>query len=415
VAAVLLAPGLLVLLRTAVVGAGVPLPAPARLGLVHLVRHLAPSAVNVTALGVAVTLSVTVGVWRESMIRSVTGWFDDGLSGDLVVSAGSPINDQYNVPFDARALDRLQGVEGVAAVLPYRIATQSAGDLDVMVSAFDTETHARLLEARGEAWTVLEGESRIAPGALSNARRALISESAARHLGLNAGDTVTLGGPEGPVPFEVHAVIGGYFLDRPAILIDRRHRVEALGDPSIDSIDVFVHEDADADRVAERLRARLGGGQALFVTRSADLRREVTRTIEDGFRYAQSIEWVALLIALMGVVGTLLAATLDRTRELGIQRAIGATRGQVALAVTVEAALLGVAACILGLLCGALQGAVVVHGIVGPGVEWDLDFVFPVATASRVGLLVVVTAAIAGLVPARRAAAIDVQRALSWE
>jgi putative ABC transport system permease protein len=414
-AAALVAPGLLVLLRTLLVRPSFTLPAPARLGLVHLVGHLAPSAVNAVALAVAVTLSVTVGVWRESMIHSVTGWFDEGLSGDLVISAGSPINDQYNVPFDDRALDRVRDVEGVAAVLPYRMATQGMGELELMVSAFDTETHARLLEARGDAWTVLDGPEPLEVGALSTGRRALLSESASRYLGLGAGDTVALSGPSGPVPFEVHAVIGGYFLDRPAVLIDRRHRVDALGDPSIDSIDVFLAEGAPPDAVAERLRARLGGGETLFVTRGADLRREVARTIEEGFRYAQSIEWVALLIALMGVLGTLLAAVLDRTRQLGIQRALGATRRQVALAVTVEAAALGVAAAVLGVLCGALQGAVVVHGIVGPGVDWDLDFVFPAATAARVGLLVVATAAIAGLIPARRAARIDVQRALSWE
>lgn len=411
-AAALWAPGFLVGMRALLIRPRLPLGPSLKLGLVNAGRDLGRSAISIVALTVAVALSLAVGVWRQSMEGSITGWFDESLSGDLVVSAGSPLNDQYNVPFSQDMVARVQDVPGVAAALPYRFASQTFEGLEYVVSAFDTELHARLQAERGREWTLVDGRSPLGATELVTGRRVLLSEAGARHLGLGAGDYVTLRTPDGPQDFEVRAVIGDYFLDRPAILLDRRHMVEQLGDPRIDSIDVFVAPDARAEAVAERLRTHIGGGEALFVTRAKELRAELAGTVERSFRYARSIEWVALLIALMGVLLTMLAVVLDRRGELGTLRAIGASRGQVAVAVTAEAAVLGFTAAVLGAGAGALLGAVLVHGIVGPGAEWDLTYVFPAADALRVASLVVITAALAGLFPAYRAAQVDVPRAL---
>lgn len=414
-AAALWAPAFLVGMRALLIRPRLPLGASIKLGLVNARRDLGRSAISIVALTVAVALSLALGAWRQSMEDSITGWFDESLSGDLVVSAGSPLNDQYNVPFSPDVVTRVQELPGVAAALPYRFSTQTFEGLEHIVSGFDTELHARLQAERGRDWTLVDGTAPLDATELTTGRRVLLSEAAARHLGLGAGDGITLRTPDGPREFEVRAVIGDYFLDRPAILLDRRHMVEVLGDPRIDSIDVFVAPDAREKEVAERLRAHIGGGEALFVTRAKELRTELAGTVERSFRYARSIEWVALVIALMGVLGTMLAVVLDRTGELGTLRAIGASRGQVAAAVTAEAAVLGFAAAVLGVAAGALLGAVLVHGIVAPGTEWDLTYVFPTADALRIAALVVITAALAGLLPAHRAARVDVPSALAGD
>ncbi len=414
-AAALFAPAFLVGLRHLLAGERSLLGATGKLALVNVSRDLGRSAVNVVALMSAVTASLTMGIWVESMQKSVADWFENSLAGDVVVSAGSPLNDQYNIPFSEKALGKIDGVDGIVAAIPYRFLNRSFDGVQFVVSSFDTRAYSRMAELRDRHFEVVAGPASIGTDDLYQEPRVVLSDAAARILGLGAGDKIELLAPTGKVEFEVWAVIGDYFLDRPAILLDRKWVAEHWNDESIDSIGVFLADGSDVSTVVSAVRDRLGGGESLFVTPAREVQQELLRTITQSFGYARSIELIALIVALMGVMGTMLAVVLDRTRELGVLRAIGATGGQIAASVTAEAAVLGFAAATLGVLCGTLQGAIVLESVVGPAAQWRLDYVFSVQTALRVGLLVIVTSAIAGLLPARRAARIDVQDALSYE
>lgn len=406
---VLVTPGLLIALAHGVGRLRVPVVV--RFGVSSVGRDLRRSSVSVIALASAVTFSVALGVWGASMKHSVTAWFERAVTADLSVTAGSPINDQYNVPFSDAVLPRLAGVPGLDAVLPYRTSSQSIRGFGLLVLGFDSKVHAAMLDRLHRSWTTTEG-ARFAPEGLAAGRRVALSESAARRLGYRTGDHIELDTPRGHVPFEVYAIVSRRFIDRPAILVDRKFLVELWGDRSVDSIDLFVSPHSDVSRVAEAVRERLGGGQALFVVRAGEVQRELLKVVDDSFGYARSIEWITLVVALMGVMGTMLAVVLDRRRELGVFRALGATRVQVALAVTSEAGALGLAAALLGVVCGALQGFIVLKGLVAPSAEWDLEYVMPPIVVARVALLVIASTILAALLPAYRAARIEVTRAI---
>jgi putative ABC transport system permease protein len=246
-------------------------------------------------------------------------------------------------------------------------------------------------------------------------QRLSISESLARRLKKGPGDSLDLKMPSGSVPFVIDSVVGSRFMDRPSMIVDRAWLGTIAKDKSIDSVDLFVAPGANVDSVSEEVRKRLGGGDALYVFRSGEVKRHLWGVVDDAFSYARSIEWLSLVVALMGVTGTMLAVVLDRRRELGVQRAVGATRLQVALVIAAEAAALGIAATALGVSCGALQGFIVLRGIVGAASEWDLPFVLPLITVLRLFALVVGCSVLAALVPAYRASRVEVTRALGYE
>ena len=121
------------------------------------------------------------------------------------------------------------------------------------------------------------------------------------------------------------------------------------------------------------------------------------------FSYSSAVELMTLVIGLLGVIGTMIAAVLDRQRELSMLRAVGATRQQVALAIVIEAGFLGLCAAIAGVLVGVAETFVFFRTLVATETGWHLQFVFPWVSALRTTGLVVLTSAIAGLVPAYRA------------
>jgi putative ABC transport system permease protein len=151
------------------------------------------------------------------------------------------------------------------------------------------------------------------------------------------------------------------------------------------------------------------------VSRQEAVRAEVQRSVGGVFAYAKAPEFITLLVAIMGVIGTMLAAVIDRIREIGVLRAIGATRRQVVLSMMWESGFLGMSATLIGLIVGVPLGLVLVKVIGHATSGWALPYLFPVNTALRISLLITSAAVIAGFLPGRQAAKLDVKEALSFE
>jgi putative ABC transport system permease protein len=117
----------------------------------------------------------------------------------------------------------------------------------------------------------------------------------------------------------------------------------------------------------------------------------------------------------MGVINTLLAAVLDRTREIGLLRAIGANRGHIIRLFAGEAAFIGITGGFIGLVLGTVVGTLITEVINVQATGWYFPFLFPWKTAISMFLASSVCAVLAGLYPARRAAGLDVVEALAYE
>ncbi|MDH5673987.1 MAG: ABC transporter permease [Myxococcales bacterium] len=414
--AAMLAPLLVVVLRRALSGAARGLFGVAgRLGLEYVERDLGRSTVNVLALMVAVSLSVAVSGWLTSFERSIRDWFEQVTAADMAITAGSPIADRTQMPLSPDALEKLQGLEGVEALQPMRMIEQRHGERAFRLVASDTQVYLEQAARRHKPWRVLDGRDPIESDALSEAPRIVLGENAAHQLGLAAGDTMELQTPSGKVAFEVRAVVVDYSSEIGAGFIDRRYYLESWKDPALDVINVYLKPGATSETVAQKIHQRLGGGDALFVTETTEIREQYLGLVEESFSYTRSLELIVLVIALLGVVGTMVAAVIDRTRQLGILRAVGASRRQVVASMVVESAFLGFCAALIGIAAGAVQCLMFLEILVAKQSGWHLSFIFPYEGAVRIGLLVVLTAAVAGFVPGLRAARLDVKEALAYE
>lgn len=413
--ATLTAPAIVVLLRRVLLGlVESVLGTPARLGLDYVEATLGRSTVNVLALMVAVSLSISVGGWLSSFERSLVAWIDQLAVADLIVTSGSPLLDRRHVPFGPEVTARVAAVPGVGRAQPYRLVDQTNRGRPFRLVATDMEAFVGSVAERGKSWPSVEGPP-ITAEALVREPAVIIAENAARRLGLHAGDLLKLETPKGELPVKVHAIVVDYTSEHGALFLDRRFYVEHWGDEAVDSVSVFLAKGADVEGVASAIHTALGGGSSLFVTRIETVRSQLLGSLTQMFAYSRSVELVTLLIALMGVMGTMIAAVLDRTREIGMLRAIGATTRQVAISVVVEAGFLGLCAVAGGLLLGVVVCLLFLHTILVTNTGWHLDFVFPWQSSLRIGSLVVATSALAGALPALRAARTDVTGSVVYE
>jgi len=121
---------------------------------------------------------------------------------------------------------------------------------------------------------------------------------------------------------------------------------------------------------------------------------------------------LALVIAILGIVNTLALSVLERTRELGLVRAVGMRRGQVVQMVTVESVVIAVFGALLGVVVGGLLGAAVVRALRDEGVP---ELALPWISMAAFMALAVVIGLFAAIVPAVRAARTNVLAAIAYE
>jgi putative ABC transport system permease protein len=377
---------------------------PGRLGLDYVERTLGRSTVNVLALMVAVGMSVSVGGWLGSFERSIAKWAGQVGVADLAVLQGSPVIDRRHVPLGAGAVERVKTSPGVESVQRFRTLEGQAGEVKFSLVATDTDIFIEQSARRGKGWELLEGAP-LQHGALSEQPGIMLSENAARLLHVKAGDALKLQTPRGERSFPVRGVIVDYTSENGTGFIDLRYFHEYWADDVVDSLFVYLKPHTNTEAVANRIRVVVSGavhGSSVFVTKTSEVEKNIVASLRKTFSYSHSVEVMTLIIALLGVIGTMVAAVIDRQREIGVLRAVGATRGQVAAAIMIEAGFLGFCAAAAGVLVGVVECRVFLHTLLAARTGWHLDFVFPWSSAIRTGALVVFTSALAGAVPAYR-------------
>jgi len=191
----------------------------------------------------------------------------------------------------------------------------------------------------------------------------------------------------------------------------RRHWQDTL----VDNYEVLVKEKKDILVVRQAILDRLGKERRLFVLPAREFRDEIKKLLANTTILFQAVNILVLLIAGFGIVITLLAAVLERTREIGILRAIGMKKNQVAGVVIIESALIGAMGGLLGSATGVLMGWIAQEGFFRLG--YGASIVYHIQYSAIVWALLLSTglAALAGFYPARRAAGINIVEALTYE
>jgi len=174
-------------------------------------------------------------------------------------------------------------------------------------------------------------------------------------------------------------------------------------DPTISSLGVFAAPGVDADSLVGRIRrATAGSGQQLVVRSNRGLRDATLVVFDRTFAITAVLRSLALAVAFVGVLAALMALQLERTRELGVLRATGLTRGQLWGLLSAQTGLMGLAAGVLALPFGWAMAAVMVHVVNKRSFGWTLQMQLPPATFLQAVGVAVAAALLAGLYPALR-------------
>jgi putative ABC transport system permease protein len=371
-----------------------------RLAHANLAAAIPRLAISVAALAVSLAMLVAIAVMIGSFRETVIYWVGQTLRADLFVSTArrSNLDAQATISpeleqavatdADVEAVDRFRALS-----VPFRerLIVLGSGDFRVLL-----EHGALVFKAPADG-----------PAAMAGAidrDAVVVSEALAMRFGVRVGDRIDLPTPSGPRPFDVAAVYYDYSTDRGVVVMDRATFVRHFGDQRPTSLSVYLRPGARPDAVRDRLLARLGADHRLYIHTNATLRAEVLRIFDATFAITYGLEAVAIVVAVLGVAGTLLTLILERRRELSLLRLVGADLGQIRRMIVIEAGLLGVISQALGLAAGLVLSLILIYVINVQSFGWTIQFHVPAGFLLQAMTVVLVATALAGVYPARLAA-----------
>jgi putative ABC transport system permease protein len=236
---------------------------------------------------------------------------------------------------------------------------------------------------------------------------AIQSDTAAEH-GWSLGDSITVGFPSGPVELTVAALYDQRFASGEYVVGLERF---AHGFPTDLDQQILVNVAAgDTEATREAIEAAVADFPTVRVMDREEFNDEQAGQIDQFLALIYGLLGLAVLIALIGIVNTLGLSIHERTRELGLLRAIGMSRRQLRAAIRWEAIIIASFGTLLGLGLGVVFGTSAVSALGNTGIE---RIVIPTSQLAVIALLGALAGIAAATLPARRAARLDVLSAIS--
>ncbi len=321
-----------------------------RVAVEGLRRSPGRTGVTTAVIALSLTLCVTVSSVARSFRESERNWFI--LMGDLVVSAVATEGGWLETPLSPKVGDVLRSLPGVVRVETYRVLPgQTFRDSRIAVVAVspgfvDTEQFRRQIVA---------GDAEEAVRAVRSGNDVIVSDNLAERFGVGVGDAVRLPTPAGVESFRVAAVVAAdYSGDQGSIILDRARFAALWEDTLVSHFNVFLEPGANLDKVRNTAVRTLGHDYLVKVLTVPETLSYHQGMVDRAFVFTYAIQLLVVAVTLAGIFDLLATQIIERRREVGVFRALGADESHIARAIRLEAVTIGAV--------GALLGAVLAVG-----------------------------------------------------
>ena len=370
------------------------------------------TAATSAALVVGMALVCAGSIIAASMQASISGIVNDSMRADLLVRA--PTSSGQLTPLPAEMTERISALDGVEEATGYAVSSvtttmpDGGGSTGYMV-AIDPQRYSDFYDPGVTAGSL---------DSLDDTHVAAFADS-----GLQLDDRVTITGPTGSVTATVSAVadskglIGTLYATPGVAAAVGSWTVPISADPgevlaSPQGLFISLADGADMGAVQSEIREIVAPAYVFEVLDANELSDQVGQTADQMLAVLYALLGLSLVIAVLGIVNTLVLSVSERTREIGLMRAVGLGRAQVTGEIMCESVLTAVYGTVLGgavgvLLAGALRSVLADRGLTELAIPWP-QLMIMLAAAIVVGVL-------AALWPALRALRLPVLQAIATE
>jgi putative ABC transport system permease protein len=373
----------------------------------NLTRQPSRVAVTVSASMLALAIIVAAGGLVASMLGLTFDMLKDSLGSDYLFVPPSIGLWGSNLGANPSLAEDLRQIEGVEAVSTLRYAASSYDGKAISLLGIEPEVFqavSGLIFSEGNKSNYAE---------ITTGRNMIVNSAFTLATGTQVGDTVELLTTDGKVPYRIVAIASDLLNAKiTTTYISQENMLADFGSTEDVFIQLNLAKNANREAAAEQIKALAADYPQFKLIAGADYYATMKAQGDVAFSAIYVVFAILAFPSLIAMLNTLTINVLERTREIGMIRAVGGTRKQLRNMVLTEALMLAAIGTSFGILGGTYLGYVFVKGI---EIMFPTGYHFPtsgILAAIAIGLLV---GALAAVIPAQQAAKMDVIAALRYE
>ncbi len=367
------------------------------------------TSASVIALMLSLALAVAFSGVARASYDSIVDWTRTTFNSDLFVSP-TPGFDVQTTRFPAAMASELAVLPGIARVQMFRDGRIMFRKTPITVVAIEMASVAKTAPRQPVAGEADEMYRKAAAG-----EGLIVSDNLAELQHLTLGQTLEVPAPYGLIHLPIVGIIVDYTDQQGTILMDRSVFIKYWHDEAVRDFRVYLTPGASVPSVRQRILERYAGKRQVFVLTNDELKRYILKITDQWFGLTSLQMGVAVLVAILGIVNTLTVSIIDRRRELGVLKAVGALNGQVRHTIWIEALTVGLLGVVLGYALGAVNLYYMLQIVHRDIAGLRLDYVFPVTVAVALVPTILGAAFVAALWPAESAVRGSLVEALEYE
>ncbi len=375
----------------------------------NMVRQPGRAAITASTLMIGLATFVMIAASVLGFNALIDKLIDTNFSSDIMVMPTTIGTYSSIVGADENLVSNIRGLPDVEQVAELRHAASVYDGNRLEVYGIDPQVYPEV-----SPMDFSKGDSKEAFAKLSEGRNAIVNPFGAAQLGFELGDTFTLQTSNGPQTYRVVGIatdllnfkIVSIFISQENLKTDF-NKTEAI------MMMIDVKPGADVKAVHQQVKQMMSNYPQFLVEVTSEYRSTMQGLMSSVMNAFYILAALILIPAALGLLNTLTINVLERTREIGIVRAVGGSRKQVQRIVVAEALLLGLLGAAIGVLSGVAlsYGFTMAFGLYG----WEVPYIFPVMGIVAAIIIALLLALFSSILPARNAAKLDIIRALQYE
>ena len=377
-----------------------------RMAAGNATRNRSRTALTASALMVGISLVVAFAALGGSVLGTISAYLEDSLGSDYVVQPADQASDVAFSPSLPEKIGVIPGVERTTSIVSTFL--REGEEVNLVFGVDDNYPEIFRLNYAAGSKTPPDAFSKLDEGA------ALIGKQLAESRKLEVGDDVELPSPKGKKTYPIAGVVdndvvgggSGIYLSKKALARD-------FNETESEFLAIKAEPGTDRGTLTHKIEDVLGEYPQFTLYSNAEWKAQIESDFNRQYVFFYAIMGVSVAVSAFGVVNTLSMSVFERTREIGILRAVGTTRFQVGRLVIDEGIVISLIGCLVGVALGSLLGYLFVRGSGAGGFE--VAFYYPKIPALAALLSGLFIGVFAGLLPARSAARKSIVEAVAYE
>jgi putative ABC transport system permease protein len=370
-------------------------------------------SVAVMSIAISTALIFSMVVLIFSFRNSLKTWLDKSLTADIYIKPASCISNFCFYPLSNSVVKIVENLPEVEDTYKFRALQVRVKDSTAIAGFTNSEVMKKYFKLE-----YLDRKDREkALDELKENQEVAISEYLRKIYGFKRGDKITLDTLEGKKDFVVNGVFLSYSTTSGLLIMDRKWLKKYWKLDDVTQISLFLKKSVDSKEFEKKLKSSLisNGNYSLEILNNKEIRKKIFKIFDRSFAITYAIEFIAIVISLIGIANTLLAFVIERKREISILRYLGGSWNQIKGVLILSAGISAMSGIFLGVVLGLLISIIFIKVVNQISFGWIVNYQIPFLFIFLLTIILFVSTTVAGFFPSAIAKKIDPKRFISFE